>query len=94
MATGLVYIDGDHAFDHVFIDFFYGDQLLDAGGILGFNDAGWPAVYRVIRFLQRHRRYAEVNVGLSPDYKGRNPLVTLARRLLRRSRQDRYFRKQ
>lgn len=89
----LGYIDGNHAFEHAFIDFFYIDKLLNVGGIIAFNDAGWPPVHRVIRYLQKNRAYEEIDVGLKPDYRGRNIFLTLARILLRRPRQDRYFRK-
>lgn len=87
------YIDGSHLFEDAFIDFYYLDRMLEPGGILGFNNCGWPDVYRVIRYLQKHRVYEEVDVGLRPDYSARRPLLCLVRRLLRWPRQDRYFRK-
>jgi predicted O-methyltransferase YrrM len=89
----LAYIDGAHDFANAFIDFFYLDKMLPAQGVMGFNDTGWEDVQRVIRFLQKHHQYAELDVGLHPDYSGRTIIVSLARRLLNRPRQDRYFRK-
>ena len=44
IAYDLVYVDGHHSFDYVLLDFFYADQLLGAGGVVGFNDCGWPSV--------------------------------------------------
>src|SRR5690606_594708 len=97
LAEGLqpdfAYIDGAHDFANVFIDAFYVDQLLPSGGIVGFNDAGWPEVHRVIRFLRNGGRYDEMKVGLKRNFRGRNPIYTMARVVLGRSREDRYFRK-
>ncbi len=92
-AVDLAYVDGWHTFDYVLLDFFYLDKLLRAGGVCGFNDCGLAAVHRVLSFMRTHRRYEEINAGLTPDYTGRNPAVTLLRRILRRPRSDRYFRK-
>jgi len=87
------YIDGWHTFDYALVDFFYLDRMLKAGGCVAFNDCGWRAVHRVIRFVQTHRRYRELDVGLPREYKGGTPLSTLAHILQRRSRADRYFEK-
>lgn len=58
------YIDGWHTFDYALVDWWYVDKMLAAGGIVGFNDCGFPAVARVIRFVLSHRRYDEIEVGL------------------------------
>ena len=89
----LAYVDGWHTFDYVLLDFFYIDKLLSVGGIVGFNDCGFKSVRRVLRFVKSHRPYQEMDVGLRADYVGRNPMYSLARRVLRESRSDRYFRK-
>jgi len=87
----LGYIDGCHDFDHAFIDFFFLDRMIPPGGVLGFNDAGWPTVFKVIQYLRKHREYEELDVGLKPDYSARNALLGVARRILNMPRQDRYF---
>ncbi|HIE11631.1 MAG TPA: class I SAM-dependent methyltransferase, partial [Kiritimatiellae bacterium] len=87
------YVDGSHRFEDVFIDFYYLDRMLVPGGVIGFDNCGWADVYRVIRFLQRRSGYREVDAGLVPDYRARNPLRGVLRRILGRPRQDRYFRK-
>jgi predicted O-methyltransferase YrrM len=89
----LVYVDGHHSFDYVLLDFFYADLLLPVGGVVGFDDCGWPSVARVLRFIRSHKDYVEIDVGIPPDYSARNPLFSLGRRLLGRNRADRYFRK-
>jgi predicted O-methyltransferase YrrM len=89
----IVYIDGWHNFDYAFTDFFYADKLLRPGGVVVFNDAGWRSVFKVIRFLQKFRRYRELEVGLPKRYTARNPLFALIKRLEGRSTCDRYFEK-
>jgi predicted O-methyltransferase YrrM len=104
LASGVrcdfAYIDGWHTFDYALLDWWYLDKMLSVDGIVGFNDCGWPAVDKVIRFVLSHRKYNEVDSGLPIEY------VCLGRRreLLRRltlgrkqqwysQAQDRYFRK-
>ena len=85
------YVDGWHTFDYALLDFFYLDKLLDLGGVIGFNDAGWRSVHKVLGFVRTHRKYREIEVGLRRDYRGINPLTVLSRRLTGRSHADRYF---
>jgi hypothetical protein len=87
------YIDGMHTFDYVALDAFFIDKLLPIGGMVGFNDCGFRSIHKFLRFWRRHRHYEELDCGLAPDYRGRNPLVSLLRRIEGRSNQDRYFRK-
>jgi predicted O-methyltransferase YrrM len=87
------YIDGCHIFDHALLDFFYLDKMMSAGAVIGFNDCGWRSIYHVVKFVQTHRKYEELDVGLSKNYRGRNPLFSALRWVARRSSADRYFRK-
>jgi predicted O-methyltransferase YrrM len=88
----LAYIDGWHTFDHALLDFFYIDKMLPVGGIVGFNDCEWNSVFRAIRFVQTHRHYKEIDVGLAPRYPG-GLLSSLAKRFIGRNGSDRYFEK-
>ncbi len=57
--VGVALIDGWHTFDYVLVDFFYVDRLLDAGGIVVFDDTRWyPAIRKVARYVATHRRYS------------------------------------
>ena len=89
----LIYIDGCHDYDYVFVDFFLSDQLLRPGAVLAINDCAWPSVFRVIQFLRKHRNYRELDVGLPKAYRSRNPAFTLVKRIRGMSRFDRYFEK-
>jgi predicted O-methyltransferase YrrM len=51
------FIDGWHTFDHVLVDFFYIDRLLRVGGVVAFDDASWPAIHRVCRYIATNRQY-------------------------------------
>eukprot|EP00475_Leptophrys_vorax_P029808 TRINITY_DN4410_c0_g1_i9.p2 TRINITY_DN4410_c0_g1~~TRINITY_DN4410_c0_g1_i9.p2 ORF type:complete len:448 (+),score=117.36 TRINITY_DN4410_c0_g1_i9:143-1486(+) len=44
-------IDGNHGFDHVFVDVFYCFRLLKTGGFLVLDDADMPSVMKVISFI-------------------------------------------
>lgn len=90
----LAYIDGWHTFDHVLLDAFYVDKILDPGGLVGFNDCGWPAVHKAIKFLHGHRRYQEYNVGLNSSFDGKSLIQRLSARAVGRPSQDRYFLKE
>ncbi len=52
------FIDGWHTFDHALVDFFYIDQLLKIGGIVCFDDANWPSLRKVCRYIAANRAYA------------------------------------
>jgi predicted O-methyltransferase YrrM len=92
LRVQLAYIDGWHTFDYTLLDFFYADKMLDVGGVVVFNDCGWPAIHRVTRFVTSHRSYRELDVDLPRDY-GPGRVAAARRRLEGRSDADRYFEK-
>jgi predicted O-methyltransferase YrrM len=47
----LVYIDGSHLFEDVFVDFYYTFQLLEKNGIVIFDDCQDAHVKKVIKFI-------------------------------------------
>lgn len=93
LTVDFAYIDGMHTFDYVLVDAFFVDKLLPVDGIVSFNDCGFRSVHKYLKFFRGHRDYEELDSGLKPDYRGRNPAVSLVRRLEGRSSHDRYFRK-
>jgi predicted O-methyltransferase YrrM len=54
----LAFIDGNHLFDYALTDFLCIDRLLDVGGLIAFDDADWPAVTQVIRYVLANRHYS------------------------------------
>jgi predicted O-methyltransferase YrrM len=91
LQIDFAYIDGWHTFDYVLLDFFYLDKMLRRDGIVAFNDCGWRAVHRALGFVQSHRKYKELDVGLPKDFRSEKMLGTLLRRLQGRTSNDRYF---
>lgn len=96
----LAYVDGWHTFDYVLLDWWYLDKMLPVGGVVGFNDCGWPAIDKVIKFVLTHRKYDEIDVGLPVEFVKRGRIRELMRLMIfgKRSRwyrqaQDRYFEK-
>jgi predicted O-methyltransferase YrrM len=54
-----VFIDGWHTFDHTLVDCFYASRLLRVGGYLVIDDVSFPAVRRVVDFLNTYPCYEE-----------------------------------
>jgi predicted O-methyltransferase YrrM len=52
-----IFIDGNHRFDDVLVDFYLCDQLVSPGGLIIFDDASWPSVRTVINFILTNREY-------------------------------------
>jgi len=51
------FIDGWHTFDHTLVDFFYIDRMLKVGGVVAIDDADWPAIRKVCRFIATNLSY-------------------------------------
>jgi hypothetical protein len=51
---GLIYIDGSHRFEDVFVDFYFARSILEPGGYLLFDDSSDYEVAKVIRFIRRN----------------------------------------
>lgn len=51
---GLIYVDGSHIFENVFIDFFYSCRLLENRGLILFDDCTDKHVQKVIRFIDKN----------------------------------------
>jgi predicted O-methyltransferase YrrM len=78
------FIDGWHTFDHTLIDFFYVDQMMENGGVIVFDDVGFPAVNAVVRFVLANRDYELVEVLTYPQTGMENRGKRLVKRMLRR----------
>ena len=48
----LVYIDGSHLFEDVFVDAYFISKLLAQGGVVLFDDSTDPHVAKVLHFIQ------------------------------------------
>jgi predicted O-methyltransferase YrrM len=55
-----IFVDGNHRFDDVLVDFYLSDQLLSPGGIIAFDDMWMASVRTVISFIETNRQYEVV----------------------------------
>lgn len=62
------FIDGWHTFDFTLVDFFFIDRMLKIEGIVAFDDADWPAIRRVCRFVRTNLAYSVLGADDS-DYR-------------------------
>lgn len=63
----IIYIDGSHIFEDVFVDWFYCRQLLSDRGLILFDDATDPHVAKVIKFIKNNFKKRLIPLSLS-DY--------------------------
>jgi len=77
----LVYVDGSHLFEDVFVDAYYTSRLLPEGGIVAFDDCRDAHVQKVIRFIRQNLRQSLEEVDLAPfrNDQGRSARYRLAR---------------
>jgi predicted O-methyltransferase YrrM len=50
-------IDGWHTFDQALVEFYYINRMLRVGGIVAFDDADWPSLNRLLRFIVAYPAY-------------------------------------
>lgn len=55
------FIDGQHTFDYVLVDFFLVDKILKVGGIVVFDDMGYPSIRKVARYVLTNLPYRSLN---------------------------------
>lgn len=52
-----VFVDGWHTFDHVLVEFFYINNLLNVGGIVAFDDTSLQGINKVMRYISHYPNY-------------------------------------
>lgn len=52
-----IYIDSNHRFDDVLVDFYLSDRILSPAGIMHFDDSNIPSVRKVLKFILNNRKY-------------------------------------
>jgi hypothetical protein len=60
-SVGMIFIDGAHQFENVMTDFVMADKLVCVGGFILFDDAFYPAIETVIRYVATNRPDYAVN---------------------------------
>lgn len=60
-----IFIDGDHKFDGIFVDFYYADLMLEEGGYILFHDTWMRSTQMVRQFIKTNRKdYKFIDTGL------------------------------
>lgn len=79
----LIYIDGSHLFEDVFIDAYYSFRLVSKDGIVLFDDCQNVHVRKVIRFIRRNmgELFEEIDIGPLREDGGRAVKYRIARLL-------------
>jgi len=62
----LIYIDGSHLFEDVFVDAYYCARLLADDGVILFDDCRDPHVKKVIKFIRSNLKSSLRELDLSP----------------------------
>ncbi len=55
-----VYIDGNHRFDDVIVDFYLADQIVRPGAIIILDDMWMPSVRAAVNFIVNNRAYERI----------------------------------
>ncbi len=55
-----IYIDGNHRFDDVLVDFYLADQVMAVGGLMVFDDVWLESIQTVCNFVAQNRAYQSV----------------------------------
>jgi predicted O-methyltransferase YrrM len=80
---GMIYVDGSHIFENVFIDAYYGSRLLEKDGIILFDDSSDKHVAKVIKFIRKNCAHALLEINLAHYYsQGKARLKYRAGRLI------------
>ena len=76
------FIDGNHRFDYVLVDFFYVDRLLEVGGHVAFDDIWMPGVRKAASFVSTNKPYRLVRAPTTARTPTSTRLFRLGRRIL------------
>jgi predicted O-methyltransferase YrrM len=52
-----IFIDGNHRFDDVIVDFYLSDHILKPGGLITFDDMWMPSIQAAVSFVLNNRDY-------------------------------------
>lgn len=101
----LVFLDGNHRFEYIMLDFFYASRMLDVGGFLVLHDPWMPSTRKATSFILRNLsdEFAlyEPALGKPPSFAGsmyaflkdlyRSPMDAGAARLFSTKRFNNYI---
>lgn len=65
VLADFAFIDSSHLFDYTLLDFVCVDRILRVGGVIVFDDANYPSIAKLCRFIEANRAYTRI--GQVPD---------------------------
>jgi predicted O-methyltransferase YrrM len=60
----VIFIDGDHRFDYIFLDFTLADYIIADNGYIIFHDLWMPSTKKVLKFIKNNRSDYEVQTDI------------------------------
>lgn len=75
----LIYIDGSHCFEDVFVDAYFSAMLLSDGGVVAFDDSSDPHIKKVLAFIRRNLRHCLQEIDITPFRRDRSLKYTIGR---------------
>ena len=75
LKVDFAFVDGQHTFDYVMVDFFFIDKLLSVGGIVVFDDALYASIRKVCRYVLTNMRYSVVGPLCSKNVSRRRRFI-------------------
>jgi predicted O-methyltransferase YrrM len=63
VKADFAFVDGMHTFDYAFTDFFFLDKMLGPGGVIIFDDLGYPSIRKLCRYIVRNLPYCAIGPG-------------------------------
>jgi predicted O-methyltransferase YrrM len=73
----LAFVDGDHHFEHVFIDLYYVGRCLTENGVIVVDDMYLPSVRTAVEYFVRNLKWQIIDRPFIYDDIGRERLLTL-----------------
>lgn len=67
MIFNFAFIDGNHAFDQVMMEFFYVNRMLSIGGIIIFDDIHLFAIQKVVHYVETYPCYTILEIPRTFD---------------------------
>jgi len=89
VKADFAFIDGMHTFDYAFADFFFLDKMLGPGGVVIFDDLGYPSIRKLCRYIVRNLPYHPIGptavpqTGVKGALKAALPSLPIIGRLLK-----------
>jgi predicted O-methyltransferase YrrM len=85
------FLDGQHTFDYVLVDFFHTDKILRVGGCVVFDDLHYPSIRKVARYVLSNLPYSALDQNVSVSLATQFASLPLLRKLAKLRVPDRFL---